>query len=254
MNQYLYRYISFETFVGMIQKQALTFVLPEIWEDPKENDGFFSFLTGLNDPLEKALFMAIYQKTFAQSWSLLEESDAMWRIYSYNKRAIRIKILWENAVQLPGVDVLPVTYSDQPISFDGGDIRPYLASLSLKRLAFKHEEEVRLIKAYKFLTTEDADKHVRGMLVLSQHPQKREISTALFPDRSLEGQVESICKMLNVNKDRRTTEDVSYKHIPNFIAGVMVHPLAPAWFVEVVQEFCVRNNLAFEGQSQLYLM
>ena len=33
MAQYLYRYISFETFVGMVQKQALTFVLPKVWDD-----------------------------------------------------------------------------------------------------------------------------------------------------------------------------------------------------------------------------
>jgi len=44
MPQYLYRYISFETFVGMVQKQALTFVLPKVWDDPKERTAFYSFI------------------------------------------------------------------------------------------------------------------------------------------------------------------------------------------------------------------
>ena len=36
MQGYLYRYIPFETLVGMVQSKSLTFVLPELWDDPKE--------------------------------------------------------------------------------------------------------------------------------------------------------------------------------------------------------------------------
>ena len=30
MSEYLYRYISFESFVGLVQNKALTFVLPKL--------------------------------------------------------------------------------------------------------------------------------------------------------------------------------------------------------------------------------
>ena len=42
--EFLYRYISFESFVGMVQKNALTFVLPSIWEDPQEIIPFIQFV------------------------------------------------------------------------------------------------------------------------------------------------------------------------------------------------------------------
>ena len=92
MNSYLYRYISFETFVGMIQNQSLTFVLPQVWDDPQEDNAFFSFVNDLDDIYKKILFLTCHNKTYAQCWTQNGQSDAMWRIYGYGERAVRIKI------------------------------------------------------------------------------------------------------------------------------------------------------------------
>ena len=90
-SNFLYRYISFETFVGMVQKNALTFVLPSVWDDPQEDFPFVRLINQKKSAVEMAFLIAIHNKTYAQSWSELSESDAMWRIYAYNNRAVRIK-------------------------------------------------------------------------------------------------------------------------------------------------------------------
>ena len=36
---------------------------------------------------------------------------------------------------------------------------------------------------------------------------------------------------------------IEFGHIPNFIKSVMVHPLAPDWFVETVTAFCQNNSV-----------
>ena len=75
--EFLYRYISFESFVGMVQKNALTFVLPSIWDDPQENIPFIQFVDRIDTAFNKAFFVAMHNKIYAQSWSSLSESDAM---------------------------------------------------------------------------------------------------------------------------------------------------------------------------------
>ena len=43
-SEFLYRYIGFETFVDMVQKNALTFVLPSVWDDPQEESPFIQMV------------------------------------------------------------------------------------------------------------------------------------------------------------------------------------------------------------------
>ena len=156
MGEYLYRYISFESFVGMVQNKALTFVLPELWDDPKEGTPFKHLISTLKHDYEQILFQIMYNKTYAQCWTKLSESDAMWRIYSFNNRAVQIKASEEKLRALPEIQVVPVEYSDQ-FDFDtkkltnlSNIVDEFLRSLAMKRCAFEHEKEVRLIKPYLF--------------------------------------------------------------------------------------------------------
>ena len=113
MHEYLYRYISFENFIGMIQSQSLTFVLPELWDDPKEADAFHCLLESCDQVYEQLMLCSVYYKTYCQCWSRLAESDAMWRIYAYNNRAIRIRAKQSNIDLLDNVKAVPVEYSDE---------------------------------------------------------------------------------------------------------------------------------------------
>ena len=251
-SEFLYRYISFESFVGMVQKNALTFVLPSVWDDPQEDFPFVRLINQKDSAVEMAFLIAIHNKTYAQSWSELAESDAMWRIYAYNNRAVRVKVAKERIKLLDNVCAIPVTYSDEPFSCETFDEETLLSSLAYKRTAFCHEREVRLISQYKYQDEQDAQRHVKAVFIQYKHPDRAKMLESIFPDMEMEDQIDCLVNLLNIGADCKKTKDVSFLHIPDFISGVMVHPMAPGWYVDVVQEYCKRNNIPFEGQSELY--
>ena len=41
-------------------------------------------------------------------------------------------------------------------------------------------------------------------------------------------------------------------NISDFLEGVMVHPSAPEWYVNIVQDICLQKGIHFDGQSQIY--
>lgn len=43
-------------------------------------------------------------------------------------------------------------------------------------------------------------------------------------------------------------------NIKEYIKGVMVHPLAPQWYVTIVEDICKMKNIRFEGQSDIYTL
>lgn len=249
MNSYLYRYISFETFVGMVQSQSLTFVLPQVWEDPQEDNAFYSFVNSMDNIYEKIMFLATHSKTYAQCWTEQGQSDAMWRIYGYGERSVRIKISRKNVDYLDNVQAINVQYVDDLCLEKPND---FFEALTKKRKAFEHEKEVRLINHYKFKSDEDFEKHVKAFMIVTEHEESSKLLDNLYPSLPLDEQVSQVLKFLNIGKQCQSSKQISYAHIDGFIEGVMVHPLAPKWYVEIVKEFCNRNNLAFEGQSDLY--
>lgn len=252
MEEYLYRYISFETFVGMIQSQSLTFVLPELWDDPKECASFDYFIEKAGNVYEQILLMSIYYKTFCQCWTKLAESDAMWRIYSYNNRAIRISIQRNKVALLDDIKMVDVEYTDDLNCLFHKGTAYFLKALSKKRTAFEHEKEVRLIKHYRFLGTDDFQQHLKAWCAISGHTKGMDIAKEMFPNQTLEEQMMSISKLLNIGKHAQKTKDISFKHIPDFIESVLVHPLAPEWYVNIVREYCLKNKIPFDGKSALY--
>ena len=148
--------------------------------------------------------------------------------------------------------MVPVTYSDAHFECNKITQEAFYASLAYKRTAFSHEKEVRLIKNYKFHDTEDAELHIKAWLVSAKHPKWVDIFDSIFPVMELEEKATEISKLVNQGIAAQLTQDVSYAHIPGFIAGVMVHPLAPNWFVDIVKEYCASNNIPFDGKSELY--
>ena len=251
-SEFLYRYISFETFVGMVQKNALTFVLPSVWDDPQEESPFIQMVKNKDSALENAFFIAVHNKIYAQSWSELAESDAMWRIYAYNNRSVRLKVARDRIEHLDSVKVVPVTYSDEPFTYSKFDEQTFFTSLAYKRTAFCHEREIRLITQYLYRDEEDVEEHIKALMVVNEHPDRIKILESMYPDLELEEKLDRMIALLNIGDSCKKTKDVSFSHITDFISGVMVHPMAPAWYVEVVREFCRRNNIPFEGKSELY--
>jgi hypothetical protein len=199
-----------------------------------------------------AFLIGAHNKTYAQSWSELAESDAMWRIYAYNNRAVRIKVKRSKINLLSDVRAVPVKYSDAPFDCDSFDEETLYSCLAYKRTAFCHEKEVRLISTYKYQDEDDVQQHIKAVYIQYEHPERVQILDSMYPNLQFEEKLERITELLNLGDKCRKTKEISYVHIPDFVSGVMVHPLAPNWYVEVVQEFCKRNHISFEGKSALY--
>lgn len=148
-DQYLYRILSFELLADIFETSSLYFASPKSWDDPYE-----SYLSTEETG-----------HVFAQCWSKRAVSDAMWRIYSPDRRSLRIRttrskmkefLRSARAEREFGWIVNDVEYEKANL------VRKRLASiredlriepsarraadsLLVKRDAFDHENEVRVI-------------------------------------------------------------------------------------------------------------
>ncbi|NMM65642.1 DUF2971 domain-containing protein [Clostridium sp. P21] len=141
-NTKLYRYMSLGKFMCMVEKKETYLTNIKSWEDKWE--------LPINEIEDKNL---LESDLYGQCWSLEGISDALWRIYSSNKEGILIKTSPEkfNLISDIRFGILsPVIYYNnlRKVLFElkniGGSKRLFVKGL-LKRSAFKHENEVRLI-------------------------------------------------------------------------------------------------------------
>lgn len=169
----IYKYIPFKYLKLMIQNSNLYFGKVSSWEDVYEN--WFLKEQMVLPSGEKGDAMDLIPGVFGQSWTLQEESDAMWRIYSKLDRtlhdylddtAVRIKttarklynVIYANdedfntsyigAVKyLSQNDFLKMQDSLSPLNpLDLSEV--FVKSYFFKRAPFEHEKEVRPILIY----------------------------------------------------------------------------------------------------------
>ena len=251
MSDYLYRYISFEMFVDMVQTQSLNFVLPSIWEDTYENFFLHSYYNSL-DSYNKQIAFAFENITYAQSWTELSESDAMWRIYNYNNKSLRLKISRSDAEKLKNVFITPVIYENNPIDYKNSN--EHIPSIMLKviaqkRTAFEHEKEVRLIYVEKRTDSEILSAVKAMAIIRAVYDQSSKIT---LPDYNVcKDIIKESNDKFNLNESKKC-QKVSFADIPNFVKGILVNPHAPEWYVQTVKKYCELNNIPFEGKSKLY--
>lgn len=182
LNKNIYRIYPLHRFLELLKSKKNTLVKTSLWEDPFEN--FILNSTG-KLPDGRLFDISARNKYFGQCWSLKKESDAMWRIYSqhikddkknliidnigikvkstvgkvfkdlfdtqkahinpYNKTPYNIstfvgKVEYKRKKQL--VDLLDSNISNYLYDSSG---KGQASTLMLKRLAFTHEKEVRII-------------------------------------------------------------------------------------------------------------
>lgn len=150
LNQRVYRIVPVERLYQFFETGRNVLVSPEKWEDPFENIALRSVFPRLG--------------LYGQCWTRHTASDAMWRIYSRDVDGIRIRTtvqaLFNSLLKAtPRTAARPfigsVKYlSDQKLI---GFVRDAIAderwddpgecarTLLVKRRAFQHEREVRLI-------------------------------------------------------------------------------------------------------------
>ena len=249
MGETIYRYIGFPAFVDMIQRQSLHFVLPSVWEDPEETSFVYQWLSKLDKSVHQLMALLCVNRTYAQSWTSLEESDAMWRIYSYSNQAIRISVDSSKIKSIEGVKVIPVKYSDNLISYSSSGLsysEILQQYISQKRRAFEHEKEVRLLYFDK-IDEDKIEPAIRNIYYIIMGLKGKEIDINKI---DLE-EIKEYIGYSNINQKKKSHQ-VLFGHIPGFIKSVIVHPLASGWYVDTVKTYCKLNNVPFEGKSNLY--
>lgn len=282
MSKKLYRYISFEDFVNLLVNCKDRFVHPASWEDKYEGylfshmetkDEVREIVTEMYNNLCPKNYYAISDNYFrlwhskwfayAQCWSKYAETDAMWRCYSYGNRAIRIRTKMDKLLNhaekiFPKQDnfkayLEKVSYDlkkkntlEQQIRQMGETRSPY-ESYFHKRSAFKHEGEYRLLIVNTSLS---------GAVAMSSYGVKFKIEDQV-KNKSDEEIISYLTEKIyeqrfswNTERDSIKIEDAG--DVSEYIEGVMVHPLAPEWYVKIIEDICIQKNIKFDGQSKIY--
>ncbi len=89
----IHRYCSIEELYSIVQGK-LTLTCPFAWDDPFENPLFRAKLinrNGIPVPLKEAA-----RRLYCQSWTLEEESDAMWKLFGNEGKGVRITVRSED--------------------------------------------------------------------------------------------------------------------------------------------------------------
>ena len=169
----IYKYIPFKYLKLMIQNSNLYFGKVSSWEDVYEN--WFLKEQMVLPTGEKGSAKVLIPGVFGQSWTLQEESDAMWRIYSkldrtqhdyFGDTAVRIKttarklynVIYANDEDFNSSYIGAVKYLSQDDFLNMQDslspLNPldlsevFVKSYFFKRTPFEHEREVRPILIY----------------------------------------------------------------------------------------------------------
>lgn len=157
----IYRIISFERLVDLFKTEKNVLVKPKLWKDTFEN---FILRSRVRLKSGEIIRYNYHDRVYGQCWTIHSASDAMWRIYSPNKSGFRIRTtvrkLYESLGQVhteyEGANncIGKVQYlSDKKLmefansTFDdsGIIIEKLFRSLLIKRRAFIHEKEIRLL-------------------------------------------------------------------------------------------------------------
>jgi hypothetical protein len=160
----IYRIFSVERLLELFATRKLTLVKPAMWDDPFEN--FILKSKALFENGEK-VSLGYSDSIFGQCWSLNEETDAMWRIYSPLKNGVKVRStsrklreVLSSDVHLPDISAFVgvVKYRTEQsllrMTNDRARMNRKIFStngqgqaetLLFKRDGFSHEKEVRLI-------------------------------------------------------------------------------------------------------------
>ena len=276
----LYHYISFPEFVNICLNKELRFVHPTSWDDTYE--GSLLRLLGDNysdsnvvERLYYGYFCKDVEKTlngymrlwgakygvYGRCWTTLEESDAMWRIYSYNEQSVQIETTVASIQNVLDANELEYAYasciksveydlSQDDVLEDGirslTDNRELFTPFLHKRPAYKHEEESRALLFLNPLGTRT------GMLVLS--------ASNMIKNKNLtdDDNINAICKEISVWRPNLSNEQIpnginlKIGNLEEYVSGVKVSPFAREWFCGLGGNLCDQYGLMFKGKSTLY--
>lgn len=162
----IYRVYSRERLGEVIKKKELTLSAFRKWEDPYE--GFLYKVRGVTPTNQIIDFSNFLESSYGLCWTLLPESDALWRIYSHNKDGVVVrtsvkklfdevygdgsstalslyleKVRYADSLEINRILQDAATHLDAMMHDSSG--RGPVPFLLIKRREFEHEQEVRLL-------------------------------------------------------------------------------------------------------------
>lgn len=167
----IYRVFSVQRLVEICSSGVNTLVRPKKWDDPFEN---FILARAVAAKQRRYPDITVQADFYGQCWTSLEESDAMWRIYSPDKNGVKVKTtigkLLQSLVEATNGNgecfIGKVSYledtslrnklKDKSWLRDEADRpRGRANTLLFKRREFAHEKEVRLLHLFPLPATDD---------------------------------------------------------------------------------------------------
>ena len=163
----IYRFMSFDALQEMLLAKNIWLVKTKYWEDTYENFLFHSDIWADDIPFDLSVGK---ERTFGNCWTMIEESDALWRIYSPSRSGVRIKTTVRKLVKsiqqqftkatCYSANIGKVKYMkvDEIVAyFENIDGDTFVAeahwlmrdSMFMKRKEFDHEDEIRIIVRMK---------------------------------------------------------------------------------------------------------
>ncbi len=87
----IYRLIEVHHLFELFESKLLTLVAPKLWDDPYEN--FLEYCHGINpdEPNHRYSYNGYTELIFGNCWTLNQDTNATWKIYSPDKRRVKIK-------------------------------------------------------------------------------------------------------------------------------------------------------------------
>jgi hypothetical protein len=161
-SRHIYRIISVQRLFELFDNRQNVLVKPKKWEDPFENFVLRSRIRLQNGQMARFGF---HDQFYGQCWTLHTASDAMWRIYSKDGPAVRIRstirtvaesfseALGDFAQIQAYIGKVRYLSNKRLIAYANGwfpgarklTSKHSAQTLLVKRPAFKHEREVRLL-------------------------------------------------------------------------------------------------------------
>lgn len=277
----LYRIISLETFIDILTNNRERYVRPATWDDTFEGY-LFSKLYNKEErqKIVKELYYNVcprnYKGTinnllkfehakwfvYGQCWSRLADSDAMWRIYSYNNHSIQVQTT-DRRIDMILNNVPDIKYDIKSVKYDVNpdanliqtQVEQLKNTLSVyepflhKRKAFRHEAETRvLIDDIKWF-------QISEISMMGANWKIFETMNQLSDDEQI---LEEINNRLDRYVGKWKEESMSQNYYINidelskYITGVKVNPFAEDWYVDLIGGMCEKYKLKFNGKSNLY--
>jgi hypothetical protein len=167
----IYRVFSIQRLIEICSSKKNTLVRPKKWDDPFEN---FILTRAIAAKQGRYPGITVQGNFYGQCWSNLEESDAMWRIYSPDKNGVKVKTTIGKLVNslIKSVNgngecfIGKVSYLEDSslknkledeswLLDEAARSRGRANALLYKREEFSHEHEVRLLYLFPIQTQDD---------------------------------------------------------------------------------------------------